>query len=1066
MKLQSILKGASAPIALSVALLATPSFAQDASDEGVTDEVATTSVNDQDAVITVTGSRLRRPEIESTVPITNFGGDQIYKQSTPNVGEALNNLPALRSTYAQSNPELGIGIAGLNLLDLRGLGIQRTLVLVNGRRHVPSDIQSTASAVDVNTIPNSLVERVEIVTGGNSAIYGSDAIAGVVNFVMKDDYEGVNIRAGGGMPEYVNGSNYYISGVAGTNFADDRGNVTLALEYTNQNRVFASDVPWRRRSYGYATVDTDSSPGDGVPDRQFFNDLRNTTISRYGLVAFLQPTPNPDCGGTSVSGAAYNCDFIFQPDGTLVPVTFDQRVGTGNFGTYIGGNSDTGQEGRQVSVYPESERYVANLFAKYEFSPAAEVFFEGKYIRAESVGSNSGPAFNQGQFITFNDSRARLRLDNPFLSGQARQIITDQLIASGINNDLVPVFGPLTAGDYTDIANGSYRFAIAKSFEDLGIRDEDTVRETYRAVLGVRGDLSPNLNYEVSAIYGRTNETVDILGNVNIQRLMLALDAGVNPATGNIECRAKFDPNAAFASPDVDTAGGAATLAGDIAACVPYNPFGMPDNAAAANYIVSNSGNEGWLEQFDVQAFIAGDTGSFFELPGGPVGFAIGAEFRREDAFFEADDVVNSGLTFLNALQTFDPNPTEVKEMFGEVDVPLLGNMPFFEELGLTAAGRLSDYGGATGTVFAWNVGGRWSPVRDITFRANYGKAVRAPNYTETQSPLSQNFATLEDPCADSRINANPNRQANCAADLGANLTNPAYQSFVAGSYSLETLLGSNPNLTAETSKSLTLGAVIQPRWVPGLSITVDYYDIDVSNVIDDVGAQTIVDQCYDLPTLNNQFCAQFERNDTSGLGPDGEQPGTILKQSLIEGPLNFAQRQRRGIDVDVQYNHEVANNVFLNGRVYYTHVLKASDFTNPTDPSFEDVVRGELGDPIDEVVFNLDLSVGNFTFGYGAHYIGPMYLGDYEYYNPLNGNPPTNPDAYPQEKFPDVLYHNFRVAVRADQIAPATSGEFFLGVDNAFDKHPPLSATGLTDGSAIFDVWGRRFYAGFSLDF
>jgi len=939
-------------------------------------------------------------------------------------------------------------------------------VLVNGRRHVPTDIQATASAVDINTIPNALVERVDIVTGGNSALYGSDAIAGVVNFVMKEDFEGISIRGGAGAPGYGAGFNQYISGVVGTNFAEDRGNIALALEVTNQERVFASDVPWRRTDYGWVTVDTDAGPGDGIPDRRFERDRRNTTIARNGLVAFLQPAPNPACGGTSLSGLPFNCDFIFQSDGTLVPVTFDERVGTGFFGTYIGGNSETGNEGRQVSVYPESQRYIANILGSYEFSPAAELFFEGKFARSHAVGSNAGPAFNQGQFITFLDSRARLRLDNPFLSDQARGVITDQLLASGINNDLVPVFGDLTAGDLADIASGSYRFAIAKSFEDLGIRDEDATRDTWRAVLGLRGEISDNWSYEIAGVYNRTEEKIDVLGNVNVQRLMLALDAGVDPVTGDIVCRAQYDPTAAFASPDVDATGGAATLANDIANCVPYNPFGRPDNSAAANYIVSDSGSEGWLEQIDVSAFISGNSSKWFELPGGPVSVVLGAEYRREDAFFEADDVINSGLTFLNALQTFDPDPVEIYEGFGEIDIPLLADMPFIEELGVTGAGRVSDYGGSTGTVFAWNFGGRWSPVSDLMFRANYGKAVRAPNYTETDAPFSQNFASLEDPCADARRGANPNREANCAADLGANLTNAGYQGKVAGVYSLETLSGANPFLTEESSKSLTIGAVFQPRWVPGLAITVDYWDIDVSDVIADVGAQIIVDQCYDLPDLNNQFCAQFERNPGPGIGPDGEQPGEILSQSLIEGPLNFARRQRRGIDVDVSYRGEIANDVFLRTRLYYSYLIKSSNFTDPTNPDFEDVLRGELGDPKHEAVFDADLTVGRYTFGYGARFVGQMYLGDYEFYNSLNGLDPQNPDAYPQQTFPDVMYHDLRMTVQIEDKVPVETGEFFFGVDNVFDKKPPLSATGLTEGSAIYDVWGRRFYMGFKLDF
>lgn len=1078
-----------ATTALATALIpALPAYAQDAEPAPATPEVtgdaAQRSANGDDTpqgAIVVTGSRIARPELESTVPVTNFGGEDIYKQSTPNLGEALNELPALRSTYSQSNPELGIGIAGLNLLDLRGLGIQRTLVLVNGRRHVPTDIQATASAVDINTIPSALVDRVDIVTGGSSALYGSDAIAGVVNFVMKDSYEGLSIRGGAGLPDYAAGGNQFLSAIAGTNFADNRGNIAVAFEFTNQERLFASQVPWRRNSYGYVTVDTDSTPGDGVIDRRFETDIRNTTIARTGLVPFLQPAPNEACGGLSLSGVPYNCDYIFQADGSLVPVTFEDRVGTGYFGSYIGGNSETGNEGRQVSVYPQSERYIGNILGKFEFSSAAEVFFEGKFARSHVIGSNSGPAFNQGQFITFLDNRARLRLDNPFLQDQARATITEQLLASGINNDLVPVFGGLTDGtedfdgdglpdtqynDIADIAAGTYRFAIAKSFEDLGIRDEDATRDTYRAVLGMRGEFAPDWTYEIAGVYGRTNEKIKVLGNVNVQRLMLALDAGINPDTGQIQCRSQFDPNAAYQSPDVDEEGGAATLAGDIAACVPYNPFGLPDNRAAANYIVSDSGSKGHLEQIDVSAFIAGNSSKWFELPGGPISMVVGAEYRRENAYFKADDVINSGLTFLNALQTFDPDPTTVYEGFGEIDIPLLADRPFFEELGVTAAGRLSDYGGATGQVFAWNVGGRWSPVRDVTFRVNYGKAVRAPNYTETASPFSENFASLEDPCADARRGANPNREANCAADLGGNLNNAGYQGKVAGVYSLETLSGANPNLTEESSKSLTIGAVFQPRFVPGLSVTVDYYNIKVSDVIVNVGAQTIVDQCYDLASLDNQFCAQFERNAGPGLGPKGEQPGEILSGSLIEGPLNFARRERSGIDVDVSYGRQIGNDTFLRSRLYYTHVIKASNFTDPTDPDFEDVIRGELGDPKNEAKFSADLTMGKVTLGYGARYIGEMYLGPYENYFPLNGLDPQNPDAYPRRTFPEVVYHDLRAAVQVDGVAGSRSGEFYLGADNVFDKKPPLSATGLTANSSIYDVWGRRFYVGFRADF
>src|SRR5690606_28032148 len=506
------------------------------------------------------------------------------------------------------------------------------------------------------------------------------------------------------------------------------------------------------------------------------------------------------------------CNFIFTPEGELVRQTFAGRSSTSVFGGFIGGNGETGNEGRQVSVYPESQRYIANVMGRYEFSPAVEFFFEGKYARVDSVGSNSGPAFNQGRGFTFSDVRSQIRLDNPYLTDQARGIIERELLASGLNNALNARWGALDADDLAAIADGSYRFAIARSFEDLGIRDEDTKRETYRIVAGFRGDLSDNLNYEIYGNYGRTKQRINVLGNVNVQRLLLALDAGVDPATGNIVCRSQFDPDAAYASPDSDPVGGPATLAGDIAACMPYNPFGLPNNTAARNYIVSDAGTFGELEQLNFAGFISGNTGQWFELPGGPVGFALGVEYRRENAYFDADDEIEQGLTFANSLQTFDPDPQDVKEVFGEINLPIFGNRPFFEELSLSAAGRVSDYSGATGTVVAYNFGGRYSPIRDVTFRANYGRAIRAPNYTQTSDPLSHNLAPgFLDPCNINRIGrGSANRRANCEADLGGSISDSVFDSFnsiTQGQYSLEIQSGSNPDLTEETSDSWTFGA-------------------------------------------------------------------------------------------------------------------------------------------------------------------------------------------------------------------------------------------------------------------
>ncbi|MEP9359488.1 TonB-dependent receptor [Sphingomonas sp. KR3-1] len=1053
--------------ALAGSLIAIPSaWAQDAAPQ--TDQSAETPTQD---TILVTGSRIRRPDLESTVPVATLKGEDIYKQANTNLGETLNNLPQLRSTFAQQNPGLGIGIAGLNLLDLRGLGVQRTLVLVNGRRHVPGDIQNTASAVDINSIPTDLVERVEIVTGGNSAVYGSDAIAGVVNFVLKDNFDGAQIRAGAALPEFGSGGSHYVNGIFGKNFADGRGNVAIAGEYTVQDRLFGSQIPWLRNSNGFITNDVDgaglTNGSDGIPDTVFARNIRTTTISRYGLIPIVE-TRNAaaPCGTGIASGTGvrtnYNCNYLFDSLGNLVQQT-GNRVGSGPTGTFIGGNGDNNREDRLLSIMPMNNRYTANLIGHYEFSDAATLFVEAKYARAHTQGSNSGPAFNQGFNQTYADYRANYRLDNPFLSASARTTIANAILASGSNTGLTGG-AALSAADIAAIANGTYRFTLARNFTDLGIRDEDTVRETYRVVVGLRGDLTPHVNYEISANYGRTNEDVKILGNVNVQRLILAQDAGIDPANpgAGIQCRSKFDPAARGVVADVDGVANS-YLAADIAACVPYNPFGGLNNDAARNYIVNNSGDHGHMSQIDVTGFVSLDTGGFFKLPGGAVSLVLGGEWRREDANFKADPDIEAGLTFLNALQTFNPPTAQVTEGFGELNIPLLKDMPFFKSLSLSGAARVSKYNSAygdTGTTWAWNFGGEWAPIPDIRFRANYGKAVRAPNYTETQAPFGQNFAPgFLDPCNSGRIGAGTaQRVTNCQAALGANINNADFQSLTNLGYSLEILTGSNPLLKAETSKSLTVGAVLTPRFIPGFDLTVDYYDINVENVISTASAQTIVNLCYD----EGQFCNLFQRNNTATTGPAGERPGQILQGSLIQAGLNFASLKRRGIDFQMNYNHAISSNARLTASLYYTHQLKNSNYTDPTRPAFESRVLGQLGDPQDEVVFRTDLTVNKFKFGYGAHYIGPMLTTAYSNIYSINGNPPANEDVIDIRQYPSVLYHNLRFGVQLGATSDNRKGfEWFGGIDNVADKHPPLGSTAVGSGSAIYDIMGRTFYTG-----
>lgn len=1048
--------------------------------------------------ITVTGSRIRRPNLDSAVPITSIAGDVIFQRGNTNVGEALNDLPQLRSTFSQQNPNLGIGIAGLNLLDLRGLGTARTLVLVNGRRHVPADILNNAVSPDVNSIPSDLIERVDIVTGAQSSVYGSDAIAGVVNFVLRRDYNGVQVRSQVGVADAGFGGNQYVSAMVGKSFLDDRANITLHGEYSHQERVFGSNIPSLRRQDGLGVVDVDTAGlpngSDGFPDRVFIRDIRTASNNRFGLVPITQSGSAPGCGtgigstngapgigsGASV-GTPYNCTYIFTPDGRLTPQT-GTRYGQGIIGGITGGNGQTGREDKLLSVLPYQQRLNFNLLAHFTVSKAFEPFIEAKWNRVDTLGSNAGPSFIQGTFAQF-DIRERVRLDNPFLNPADRATIANAILASGCNTSLTAACnvtgvastfnraaqfgagtqgtgGPLNAADRAAIAAGTYRFVTARTLADAGLRDERFRRDTYRIVGGVRGDFNGDWNYEVSANYGKFKEDTTTFGYLDRQRFVLSLDAGRNPTTGAIQCRAQFDPASATAF-----AGGGARLASDIAACVPYNPFGGSDNRAAANYFSYNARNQASLSQLDIMGFVGGDLSQLFELPGGPIGFSLGGEYRRERASYTNDPFIESGATNAVIIGRFDPPSFVVKEAFGEVRIPLLKDVPFFHELTLNGAGRVSDYKGSVGTIYTFNYGGEWSPVRDLRFRANYGKSVRAPNVSETGFPAVPNFAPgFLDPCASGNIANNPNRQANCLADLGptllAGLPNTAY--------SLNIVSGSNPNLNAETSNSLTVGGVFQPSFIPGLSLSVDYYDIKVKGVIVSLTAQAIANGCYDQPTLDNPLCAVFTRFRGPGNGALGEVPGQILGNSLVSAPVNFAQRTRRGIDVNLTYTKQLASEVRIDTSVYYVHGLKNSNYENPSLPAFENRLLGELGDPVDEVRFDTDLTVGAVSFGYRMRYIGPMWALNYEDFNSLpsacNGTicPPNNSDYSDIRKYERVFYHDLRTTWNIKGVSGfGKELQFYFGVDNVLNRRPPLGATGTVTGAAIYDVRGRNFYTG-----
>ncbi|WP_325058535.1 TonB-dependent receptor domain-containing protein [Sphingomonas sp. EC-HK361] len=1033
--------------------------------------------------IVITGSRIRTPNAESVSPVTSVTGAELTQTARISVGDALNDLPQLRTTLGSQNSITGsLGLRGITALDLRGLGTTRTLTLVNGRREVAADIINNRAIVDTSAFPSDLIERVDVLTGGASSVYGSDAVAGVVNFILKDNYDGLALHAQSGVTiPWGDAGTQLVSVVGGKNFDEGRGNIAINAEYAHQSRYYASGRPDYRSANGFVITGTDPAGSvngsDGIPDRLYFRDIRSTTISLGGQLGFRYGNAAAPCGLDSnpntAARSAFTCAFLFQPGGSLTSQT-GQRVGVGPNGSFIGGNGYTGREGQLLTLSPDVQRYAVTALGHYDFSPAFTPFFEARYVKTKAFGSSSGPFFSQGQTLGdgvaitgFSDysysntnqtgtnvnpvNREGIRLDNPYLSAAARGTITSQLTAainSGVNPNTGTAYAATAAGTtarnaaLAQVAAGTFRFSLRRNWLDLGIRDEFITRETFKLVGGIRGDFNDDWHYELSTNYGEHDETNEIRSNINRQRYLLAIDTTRN-AAGQIVCRSQIDSRYA----GVDRGGNPAQLAADIAACVPINPFGEGSvSDAARQYLTVNSLASGKATQFVANGFVSGDLSQLFDLPGGPIGFSLGGEYRRETLRYDLDKFTQSGYAFYNAIPSFRAPSFEVKEAFAEVNLPIVKDLPLLRELTLTGSGRVSDYKGSVGTVYTYQVGGRYKPINDLMFRGDYAKSVRSPYLGDLYATTSQNFATVTDPCSARNLaNGTTYRVANCNA-----AGRPSTYDYVY-SASLEIKSGGNPNLQAETSKSLTLGAVYSPSYIPGLVVSGDFYDITVDNVISAVSAQNILNLCYDSPTLNNPFCGLFQRAGSSG-GPRGEEAFRVLEGSLLQSSANFAKLKARGVDVNVQYNHRFGfGTLALRGD--YTHVIQRDNYTNPLDPKFKDVVTGELGDPQDLFNINADLKIDKVTFGYGFRWIGRQYLNTFEDYNSVNGLPPQNTDYAQIVQYPITTYSDVRVGYDlTDRFS------LQLGVNNIGNTIPPFGLVG-SGGGAIYDSRGRFGY-------
>ncbi|WP_230480721.1 TonB-dependent receptor plug domain-containing protein [Sphingomonas sp. Leaf21] len=937
--------------------------------------------------IVVTGSRIARPDYAAPNPIVSFGAENIQQSGNTNITNFLQRVPALTnsvdSTQSAGSDRPGgqlYGAAGLNLLDLRGLGTARTLVLVNGRRHVASQIDS--AAVDINAIPTDLIERVDVLTGGASAVYGADGVSGVVNFILKRDFDGVLARSQFGVSERGDAANRFASIGAGRNFDNGRGNVTLFYEYNADDPLQNDDrVYLRRENRQYLVPNLAyTGPAAGSYQQILAGDLRYP----YG-------TPT---GYIELGGRAYNGDGSLYDPGT--------QVGGG----FVSGGSATPVAGYVGDLLPKTERHAVNLLTHYDVSDALKLSLEGKFVQstATTFGGYSG---NYPGVFT---------LDNPFIP-------TTLLNAA------------LAAGETSITSNRNNT-----DFPRLGESDR---RQTWRGVIDVSGRISDHAQYDLSYTYGRTDIRITKLNSRWNDRFTAALDVVTDPATGRPTCRSNLTPSALQVAATSFTPGANS-------GCLPINTFGagVYDPAALAWATNTDNVSQARLTQSVATAQLTGDFGALFSLPGGPVQFAVGGEYRRETSQFRPNAFLTGKQWYqYDEGDSFDPNyvisPSrgafDVWEAFGEVNAPLLKDVPFAQTLSVGAAGRLSDYS-TVGRTQAWQFNGVWAPIRDVTFRGSYGQSVRAPNIGELFQPTGPTTNYFVDPCyIENRNSGSSTRAANCVTLITSLGGNPA--SFTANNNPDAAVLinGSrtgNPNLREETARTWTAGAVLRPRFIPNLSISADWYDIRLRDAINTADANTIANLCVDQSTLDNVFCAAIRRRQ-----------GTGYINGFSVQPQNVAAFRTAGLDVNVSYVVRTAQAGTFDIRFVggYLHMLQqiATPGAQP-----EDLVD-QPGRPRFNFVFSPTWSLGGVTLSYNLRWFDATRR-----FSRFTTD--ANPDyAAPQYlRYRELWQHDVQLQYRVSE-----DFTFYGGVNNLANQKPDVDSYDYPISSL-----GRYMYVGVKL--
>ena len=937
--------------------------------------------------IVVTGTRLTKSNISSPVPLVQVGEQEIDNRGIARLEDILNILPSI---FVAQTSEVANGATGTGTLDLRGLGSNRTLVLLDGKR-LPFG-SASSSAANIDFIPSQLVSRIDVVTGGASAVYGSDAVSGVVNFITKRDFEGFELEAQFGINHNSNdngfmenilaaarlrnpdghwgGEDYFVTGLFGANLHDGKGNVTAFFSYSQQEELIGAD-----RDTGACTLGTSS-----------------------GEFSFE---------GIGCIGSSNFRRFLLGPSGGV----FQQEDGT--LTQFQGGPAETYNFGERNHYQRPIERWNINASGYYGITEDIEVYADLGFMNNITSAQIAESASFFRPFQT--------NCDNPLLQN-----------GLGPNGDGVGTFFTLlnceaNLADGDDSNNDiTFRNSHRNVEGDPRISIFDVT--TWRVVAGFRGDINENFAFDNFVQYASTRLIDTSINDLNFNRVQQALFV-VEDDNSNAVCR--------------DSSGG----------CVPWNIFGRGANGeslvtpAQTAFIQGTGITTGDTRQFILGGTIEGDLTDYgFKVPGAEDGISalIGYEYREDSLERVPDDISQipggRGLTGTGGATLPISGDISVFEVFGEMQVPILQNKPFAQELGVSAGFRYSDYETAgddpqtrqpTLNKFSaetWFVGASWTPVEDIRLRANFSRAIRAPNVFDLfvgantgLFDLAAGGNGLFDPCA-SAPGIDPARSAEQCARTGVTATQ--YGNIVdnpAGQFNLIT--GGNADLVAETSEAITLGAVITPQAMPGLTIAVDYFDIKIDEAISTVPAQTTLTRCLD--SGDDIFCNLIQRDTLGSLWVSNDAPGGGLA-GISQQNANLARLSTRGFDMNVTYTYETSYFGSFNVDYQATILdkLERVPFEGADSIKCAGLYAGQCGAPNSKYRhrFLAGWTMDDYTLALTWRHYGAT---------DLDGEPGSDLDAKIETRNYFDLVFNYNAT---DNVG------LRFGVNNVFAQDPPLS--------------------------